>query len=114
MTRPHIKINLWTAMSDAILSGFVFIMFIMAIMDTNANGIPNRVKPFFFLVIAIGMIIGIYEQNNCQIKKHIINWLKGFSGNCGASLNPARDLGPRLYVAIFKGFEVFRYEFILN
>lgn len=59
----------------------LLMMGIMAITDANNSGAPKGVAPLCigFVVTVIGMTFGM---------------------NCGYAINPARDLGPRLFTAI--------------
>lgn len=67
-------------------------MGILAIVDTRNKGVPAGLEPIAvgLLILVIGLSMGV---------------------NCGIPLNPARDLGPRLFTYVAGwGPEVFRYE----
>ncbi|UJR38349.1 hypothetical protein I4U23_031019 [Adineta vaga] len=69
-------------------SGTADIFFTMPSVEFN-HMMSNAMKPFAFALIVIGIICG-------------------FSINAGAAINPARDLGPRLFGAFIYGWnEVF-------
>ncbi|KAJ3596393.1 hypothetical protein NHX12_002800 [Muraenolepis orangiensis] len=81
----------------SILGGFVdqvvgtgmLVLCILAILDEGNMGAPKGVQPLAIglIVMAIGVSMGL---------------------NCGYPLNPARDLGPRLFTAVAGwGMEVF-------
>ena len=70
--------------STALLVGCVF-----AIIDKNNNSPDQGVVP-----VIIGLVVFIIGAT--------------FGYNCGYAINPARDLGPRLFTAVAGwGFEVF-------
>lgn len=55
------------------------------------------------------MVLAITDERNMQVPKGlvpiaigltIVVILTAFETNCGAALNPARDLGPRIFTAI--------------
>lgn len=70
----------------------MLVLCILAIVDGRNIGAPKGVEP-----LAVGLILlGISVSMGL---------------NCGYPLNPARDLGPRLFTAVAGwGMEVFRYE----
>lgn len=81
-------------MSDALLLQVVgtgmLVLCILAIIDGGNIGAPKGVEPLAIglIIMAIGVSMGL---------------------NCGYPLNPARDLGPRLFTAVAGwGMEVFR------
>lgn len=63
----------------------------LAIVDPR-NKIPIAAHPLLFGITLL--IIGC-----------------GFGVNCGFPLNPARDLGPRLFTSLIYGKEVFTYVY---
>lgn len=68
----------------------MLVLCILAIIDDGNIGAPKGVEPLAIglIIMAIGVSMGL---------------------NCGYPLNPARDLGPRLFTAIAGwGMEVFR------
>lgn len=65
---------------------------LLAILDRRNKGVPAGLEPVVvgMLILAIGLSMG---------------------ANCGFPLNPARDLGPRLFTYVAGwGPEVFRWE----
>ncbi|CAF4874154.1 unnamed protein product, partial [Rotaria sp. Silwood1] len=82
---PH-----WNALVDQIVSTAVLMIFIMAVTHKFNQMISEAAKPFAYALIVTGIICA-------------------FSLNAGAAINPARDLGPRLFGAFVYGWnEVFR------
>lgn len=70
----------------------MLVMCILAIVDGKNIGAPRGMEPLSvgLIIMAIGVSMGL---------------------NCGYPLNPARDLGPRLFTAVAGwGMEVFRYS----
>lgn len=68
----------------------MLVLCILAIIDGGNIGAPKGVEPLAIglIIMAIGVSMGL---------------------NCGYPLNPARDLGPRLFTAVAGwGMEVFR------
>lgn len=66
------------------------VLCILAITDKRNIGAPKGMEPLAvgLTILAIGVSMGL---------------------NCGYPINPARDLGPRLFTAVAGwGFEVFR------
>lgn len=64
----------------------------LAIMDPKNKGVPPSLQP-----VVVGLLILTVEL--------------AVGSNCGVPLNPARDLGPRLFTYIAGwGPEVFRWE----
>lgn len=75
-----------------VLGTGILIVGILAIVDTRNKGVPAGLEPIAvgLLILVIGLSMGV---------------------NCGIPLNPARDLGPRLFTYVAGwGPEVFRYE----
>lgn len=65
---------------------------VLAILDKKNIGTPKGMEPLLigFTILAIAVAMGL---------------------NCGFPINPARDLGPRLFTAVAGwGMEVFRYR----
>ncbi|XP_064835302.1 aquaporin-9-like isoform X1 [Oncorhynchus masou masou] len=93
--------NIWAsypAKHISVLGGFVdqvigtaaLILCILAIIDGKNIGAPKGMEPLCIglIIMAIGVSMGL---------------------NCGYPINPARDLGPRLFTAVAGwGMEVFR------
>uniref|UniRef100_A0A3Q3WHE3 Aquaporin 9b n=1 Tax=Mola mola TaxID=94237 RepID=A0A3Q3WHE3_MOLML len=76
---------------DQVVGTGMLVLCILAIIDGGNIGAPKGVEPLAIglIIMAIGVSMGL---------------------NCGYPLNPARDLGPRLFTAVAGwGMEVFRY-----
>uniref|UniRef100_A0A914CB72 Uncharacterized protein n=1 Tax=Acrobeloides nanus TaxID=290746 RepID=A0A914CB72_9BILA len=77
---------------DLITSTCVLVVIVFAVIDER-NGIPKYAQP---TVLGIGLLVTVLS----------------FSMNSGASLNPARDFGPRLFLLCAGyGWEVFRQAY---
>lgn len=90
-TQPNSSINqrLAVPLSKVVGTGML-VLCILAIIDGGNIGAPKGVEPLAIglIIMAIGVSMGL---------------------NCGYPLNPARDLGPRLFTAVAGwGMEVFR------
>lgn len=78
------------SVDSKVLGTGILIVGILAILDTRNKGVPAGLEPVAvgLLILAIGLSLG---------------------ANCGFPLNPARDLGPRLFTYVAGwGPEVFR------
>lgn len=89
--QPNSSINQRFAvpLSKVVGTGML-VLCILAIIDGGNIGAPKGVEPLAIglIIMAIGVSMGL---------------------NCGYPLNPARDLGPRLFTAVAGwGMEVFR------
>ncbi|XP_077934748.1 aquaporin-10 isoform X2 [Halichoerus grypus] len=85
---PYLSLN--NGFLDQVLGTGILIVGTLAIVDTRNKGVPAGLEPVAvgLLVLAIGLSLGV---------------------NCGYPLNPARDLGPRLFTYVAGwGPEVFR------
>ncbi|XP_014396272.1 PREDICTED: aquaporin-10 isoform X1 [Myotis brandtii] len=85
---PYLSLN--NGFLDQVLGTAVLIVGILAILDTRNKGVPAGLEPVAvaLLILAIGLSMG---------------------ANCGYPLNPARDLGPRIFTYVAGwGPEVFR------
>ncbi|XP_072494250.1 aquaporin-10 [Notamacropus eugenii] len=88
-TYPAPYLSLENGFLDQVLGTAVMIVGIFAITDTKNKGVPAGLEP-----VAIGLMI------------LAISFSMG--ANCGYPLNPARDLGPRLFTYVAGwGSEVF-------
>ncbi|KAM9545222.1 aquaporin-9-like [Salvelinus alpinus] len=101
VTGVNATANIWAsypAKHISVLGGFVdqvigtaaLILCILAIIDGKNIGAPKGMEPLCIglIIMAIGVSMGL---------------------NCGYPINPARDLGPRLFTAVAGwGMEVFR------
>ncbi|XP_051896536.1 aquaporin-9-like [Pristis pectinata] len=85
---PHLSFV--NGFADQIVGTAALLFSILAILDSKNNRVPKGLEP-----VVIGLII------------MVISLSMGF--NCGGPINPARDLGPRLFTAVAGwGIEVFR------
>jgi MIP family channel proteins len=80
-TYPAIFVSLTGAVIDQVVGTAILMYAFLSITDKERNAIPAFVQPIymFFTVTGISMAFGL---------------------NCMASINPARDLSPRIYSAI--------------
>ncbi|XP_054468089.1 aquaporin-3-like [Anoplopoma fimbria] len=88
-TYPSKHLTLVNGFFDQIIGTAALIVCILAIVDPNNNPVPRGLEPFTvgFVVLVIGLSMGF---------------------NCGYAVNPARDLGPRIFTALAGwGGEVF-------
>ena len=78
-------------LNTQIFGTFLLLLAICAITDRRNNKIPDGLVPMYigFVIVAIGIAYG---------------------ANCGYALNPARDLGPRLFSLIAGWKEAFRLD----
>eukprot|EP00071_Canis_lupus_P043504 XP_022277061.1 aquaporin-10 isoform X6 [Canis lupus familiaris] len=76
---PYLSLN--NGFLDQVLGTGILIVGILAILDTRNKGVPAGLEPVAvgLLILAIGLSMG---------------------ANCGFPLNPARDLGPRLFTYV--------------
>lgn len=81
---------LFTSVYPKVLGTWMLIVGLLAILDRQNKGVPAGLEPVVvgLLILTIGLSMGV---------------------NCGSPLNPARDLGPRLFT-YFAGWgpDVFR------
>uniref|UniRef100_A0A8C3UMI0 Aquaporin 9 n=1 Tax=Catharus ustulatus TaxID=91951 RepID=A0A8C3UMI0_CATUS len=88
-TYPAPYLSLINGFADQVMSTAVLLVAIFAIFDTKNNSVPKGLEP-----IAVGLLIIVLT---CSLGM-----------NSGCAMNPARDLGPRLFTAIAGwGMEVF-------
>ena len=81
---PLSHISHWTCFIDQIAGTGVLLLFVNAIIDKR-NRIPAELHPFFFGLTIFAVI-------------------SSTGMNVGAPLNPARDLGPRLFLWLGGGY----------
>jgi len=82
----------WQGFVDQIFSTGLLMLMVMAITDKRNMEVPKGLIP-----IAIGLTI--------------LGLTTGFESNCGAAMNPARDLSPRIFTALSGwGGGVFSYR----
>ncbi|XP_078283228.1 aquaporin-9b isoform X1 [Rhinoraja longicauda] len=85
---PHLSFA--NGFADQIVGTAALLFSILAILDSKNDRVPKGLEP-----VVIGLII------------MVIGFSMGY--NCGGPINPARDLGPRLFTAVAGwGIEVFR------
>uniref|UniRef100_A0A7N9CEJ7 Aquaporin 10 n=1 Tax=Macaca fascicularis TaxID=9541 RepID=A0A7N9CEJ7_MACFA len=87
---PYLSLN--NGFLDQVLGTGMLMVGLLAILDRRNKGVPAGLEPVVvgMLILAIGLSMG---------------------ANCGFPLNPARDLGPRLFTYVAGwGPEVFRWE----
>ncbi|XP_061855674.1 aquaporin-9 isoform X1 [Colius striatus] len=88
-TYPAPYLSLINGFADQVMSTAVLLLAVFAIFDTRNNSVPKGLEP-----IAIGLLIIVLT---CSLGM-----------NSGCAMNPARDLGPRLFTAVAGwGMEVF-------
>ncbi|CAF3368290.1 unnamed protein product [Rotaria sp. Silwood1] len=89
-TMPEDGIPQWNLFFDQLIGTAVLMIFIMALGNDFNHMISEVAKPFAFTLIIFAIT-------------------SAFARNSGAAINPARDLGPRLFAAFIYGWkEVFQ------
>ncbi|CAF1069985.1 unnamed protein product [Rotaria sordida] len=95
-TMPAKDIPQWNTFIDQFVSTGCLMIFVMAVTYEYNHMISDVAKPFAFAIVVMTLICA-------------------FSINAGAALNPARDLGPRLFGIFVYGwndvFQVHNYFF---
>ncbi|XP_007904652.1 aquaporin-9 [Callorhinchus milii] len=87
---PHLSFV--NGFADQIVGTAALLFSVLAILDSKNDRVPKGLEP-----VVIGIIILVL---GCSM-----------SFNCGGSINPARDLGPRLFTAVAGwGLEVFSFR----
>ncbi|NXH42640.1 AQP10 protein, partial [Dicaeum eximium] len=90
-TYPADHVSLANGFLDQVIGTGVLIVVVMALMDTRNKAVPKGLEP---VVVAL-LVLSI----ECSM-----------GANCGCPLNPARDIGPRLFTYLAGwGPEVFRW-----
>ncbi|XP_026863192.2 aquaporin-9b [Electrophorus electricus] len=87
---PAKHLSVLNGFADQVIGTGALVMCVLAIMDKKNMGAPKGMEPLVIslTILAIGVSMGL---------------------NCGYPINPARDLGPRLFTAVAGwGVEVFR------
>ncbi|KAB1277826.1 Aquaporin-9 [Camelus dromedarius] len=88
-TYPAPYLSLANAFAEQVASTMFLIIVVFAIFDSRNLGVPRGLEP-----IAVGLLIAVLTSS--------------LGMNSGNAMNPARDLGPRLFTALAGwGFEVF-------
>ncbi|XP_063782239.1 aquaporin-9 [Pseudophryne corroboree] len=88
-TYPSPYLSTLNGLADQILSTAVLLIIIFALFDKKNLAVPKGLEPIAIglLILLLGLSLGL---------------------NCGGAMNPARDLGPRIFTALAGwGFEVF-------
>ena len=77
----YINVSLIFLISQQIVATALFLISVLAVTDKKNIGAPHGMEPFLIglIVTAIGL---------------------GFGYNCAFAVNPARDLGPRIFTTI--------------
>ncbi|NXG19470.1 AQP10 protein, partial [Grallaria varia] len=91
-TYPADYVSVANGFLDQVIGTGVLILGVMGIIDTRNKAVPKGLEP---VVVAL-LVLSI----ECSM-----------GSNCGCPLNPARDIGPRLFTYVAGwGPEVFRWE----
>jgi len=87
-TSPKFFVGTFGAFGDEFLGTALLVAMILAIVDARNQPVQGNLNPLIigFLIVAIGASFGL---------------------NTGYAINPARDFGPRLWIALFSGFGSF-------
>ncbi|NXS59301.1 AQP10 protein, partial [Brachypteracias leptosomus] len=90
-TYPADHVSISNGFLDQVMGTAMLILGILAIMDTRNKGVPKGLEP-----VAVALLVLAIEVS--------------MGSNCGCPMNPARDLGPRLFTYVAGwGSEVFRW-----
>nr|XP_014345555.1 PREDICTED: aquaporin-9 isoform X2 [Latimeria chalumnae] len=88
-TYPSPFLSIASGLIDQIIGTSLLLVCIFGIFDNKNNGVPKGLEP-----IAVGLCIMVLGLS--------------MTLNCGCAINPARDLGPRMFTAVAGwGTEVF-------
>jgi len=87
-TFPKAFVGTFNAFADEFLGTALLLFMILTIVDARNQPVQANLNPLIigFLIVAIGLSFGL---------------------NTGYAINPARDFGPRLWIALFSGFQSF-------
>jgi MIP family channel proteins len=80
-TFPQSYLSSGTALFDQIIGTFILLIVVMAVTDPRNMEVNKGMYPLY-----VGLTVGAIGM--------------GFGYNCGFAINPARDLGPRIFTAI--------------
>ncbi|XP_039705540.1 aquaporin-10 [Pteropus medius] len=80
-TYPASYLSLTGGFLDQVLGTWILLVGILALLDLKNKGVPAGLEP-----VAVGLLILAIEL--------------AMGSNCGVPLNPARDLGPRLFTYV--------------
>ncbi|NWI84375.1 AQP10 protein, partial [Pitta sordida] len=90
-TYPADYVSIANGFLDQVIGTATLIVGVMGIMDTRNKGVPKGLEP-----VVVALLVLSIEVSMCA--------------NCGCPLNPARDIGPRLFTYVAGwGPEVFRW-----
>ncbi|NXY84006.1 AQP10 protein, partial [Alcedo cyanopectus] len=90
-TYPADYLSLSNGFLDQVMGTGVLILGILAIVDTRNKGVPKGLEPVVVALLVFSIEISM-------------------GANCGCAINPARDLGPRLFTYVAGwGVDVFRW-----
>lgn len=91
-TFPKEYLTVGGALTDQIISVALLMISILAISERKGIHLSKQLQPFAVAIVLNALIVS-------------------FGQNCGAPLNPARDVSPRIFSALAGyGWEVFKYE----
>ena len=87
-TSPKAFVGTFGAFGDEFLGTALLLFMILSIVDARNQPVQGNLNPLIIglLIVAIGASFGL---------------------NTGYAINPARDFGPRLWIALFSGFGSF-------
>jgi glycerol uptake facilitator len=87
-TYPKAFVGTFGAFGDEFLGTALLVGLILVIIDARNQPVQANLNPLIIglLIVAIGLSFGL---------------------NTGYAINPARDFGPRLWIALFSGFQSF-------
>ncbi|NWU24420.1 AQP10 protein, partial [Dyaphorophyia castanea] len=90
-TYPADYVSIANGFLDQVIGTGVLIVVVMGIMDSRNKGVPKGLEP-----VVVALLVLSIESS--------------MGSNCGCPLNPARDIGPRLFTYVAGwGPEVFRW-----
>ncbi|NXY10737.1 AQP10 protein, partial [Pteruthius melanotis] len=90
-TYPADYVSIGNGFLDQVIGTGVLMVGVMGIMDTRNKGVPKGLEP-----VVVALLVLSIESS--------------MGSNCGCPLNPARDIGPRLFTYVAGwGPEVFRW-----
>ncbi|NWU37375.1 AQP10 protein, partial [Hylia prasina] len=90
-TYPADYVSITNGFLDQVIGTGVLMVGVMGIMDTRNKAVPKGLEP-----VVVALLVLSIESS--------------MGANCGCPLNPARDLGPRLFTYVAGwGAEVFRW-----
>ncbi|GAB6023637.1 hypothetical protein CHUAL_008404 [Chamberlinius hualienensis] len=91
-TFPKDFLTVGNGIADQVTGAAILVVCVCAITDSKNMGTPKGVIP-----LMVGLIVAVIGMS--------------YGYNCGFAINPARDLGPRLFTAVAGwGIQVFSYN----